>query len=250
MEEYTNISEALNTDPSLSLELWKSDSHYGIENARVAQINEPNPHEGKEAGDGDQRYILGPRMVRRGFQIFARDAREALNLLERKCGGENVENTAIEKNMNPDGVYVHGYELSRGGVDNWINAGFSISACQNDGAIATYLRLHEFAHPNIVLRKQLGDIAVSLKFYRENVVSADIPFHIRNGIAMQNLALKRIQGARIPDLSGYDLTKTIDEESMKDFTPAIENVKPFGFPVEIQNALLYSIISRQLFLKK
>ncbi len=241
---YANIEKTLKENISNSLELYKCDLHYGVENSRIAKIKEPDPDEGKLVPAGDQSYYHGSRRTMWGYEFLARDATESLDLLEKKCSGEDVKNTATRLPGKEywDNAYIHGYDTSQGGIDNWINAGIRFEVGNSEGGFEVKFEAYSFPNTPVLSKFKGSSLIETLAPYIENEVSPETPRHIHNGLFMQG---KMIEGGRNPISRN-----AVNQVSLKignKMENALKEIEPFGFPEAVQSALMYSIITNELF---
>ena len=138
---YASITQKLESDPNLSLNIWISPSDRGISNSRRVAIMEPDISREGEVVRIDSAHLSGPRKPIFEYDFGTRDVEEGLTLLERTCEGESQLKGSINFNSKFGEEEIHGYPVSHGGLEDWLFNGFNFRVVSRNGCLAAEMQI-------------------------------------------------------------------------------------------------------------
>lgn len=183
MAFFDRIGEKLSRDGSLSLSL----KYENMAHSRCAYLMGPNPREGKLAGEGDQTWVEGKRASVWDYSFAGRDAIEALGLLEAKCSGDgDAASTVRCQLMGVPSGRDEASEDPRGGLDNWMVAGFYIDVVAQGKDFITFVYAVPFGFGSRLISSSRGQtVGESLAPYVNFSQSMDALGHVHRGAKIQ-----------------------------------------------------------------
>lgn len=249
------INDLIHSNRRLSLTIWLSSLHYGVLNAREAFIEEPDPYEGRVANPEaglDTQYCHGSRRPNPDLNIRARNTDESLELLDKKCQGENVEDTVsysqsrAERQKTPT---VHGDELAHPGIDSWIKNDFSFQIQYKKDGLFASLNSSVFEISGLPIANQkVSSVEEGIKVYQENVVSSEIVRYMQWGLQINKLLQDTGRLAWMKPDEGLDIQKGNFQPSfIEKYDCALQQLKKLPLTENAVSALLPAIILGQFY---
>lgn len=254
MKTYGAITEMLNNDSSLSLNLYFTDLSYGVKNFRTASIEEPDPYEGKVANPEsglDQQFLHGPRRSKNGFKFEARSIVQALDLLEKACNSKKgLENTVRAKKGDKyliNGNYVpavHGFSKPQSGLDVWIfnEFYFEIQQKENRGLFLEVTSGEFDVQGFPVSSKKISNVKEAIELYQNNPIENSIIRSLQKGILI-NAGNEKYADLKLNKKNFSELSKGVVTSGFLDkYNSALESLKPFNISKKVLDKLFTAML--------
>ncbi|MBW2998787.1 hypothetical protein KY321_04565 [Candidatus Woesearchaeota archaeon] len=250
MENYSNITELLKSDSSLSLFFRSAFFRCGVRKVRSVSIMEPNPHKGKVANPGsglDQQYCHGPRWDKRGYDFDARCAIEGLDLLEKKCSGDEDVKSIVSYDSRGDET-VHGSLIPIEGLDSWLFHNFCFEVRPKEDGLYAVMKNNAFhSKREIIYDKKVDSVLDAVSLFEDNVVSDSTLYDLKTGLTMDYRTQKCMRF--VPKEKAFlDVARNMLSESfVSRYEGSLEELKPFEFTKEVKDSLLIGMFLNEFY---